>query len=364
MVETANAELAAEEDPETQLDRGRFLGHLLIPRNLRHQFFSPAPLVLMLDSTTARLHWEMVAQSESDLSLVDPGARVGDEAAPGMFRDEFFLGTSRGLTRQLRTTFAPPPEPPPPPGRVLRVLVVADPAADARLPGAAAEGVEVADLFESFNAVRGGEDRVEVTRMFGPSEATLTNVLREIMSPRPYDVLHFAGHCLYDPGRPAESGWVFSGREILTADLLDRIDRIPKFIFSNACESGVTPDRPEGYSPGLAPGFAEEFFARGVVNFVATAWPVDDLAARRFAQRVYTGLLGLDAFEPADGGPHRVVGKAAPEPMFVAMRNARLAIARRPDGRADPAGARTWGAYQHYGNPAFRPFRESTSESD
>ena len=54
------------------------------------------------------------------------------------------------------------------------------------------------------------------------------------------------------------------------------MDRIPKFVFSNACESGVTVDDPGAATTGLAPSFAHAFFARGVSNFVCTAWPVND----------------------------------------------------------------------------------------
>jgi hypothetical protein len=43
--------------------------------------------------------------------------------------------------------------------------------------------------------------------------------------------------------------------------------------------------------------------------------------------------------------------------MYAAMREARLSIADSPDG------ARTWGAYQHYGSPYFRFFdRETITE--
>lgn len=189
-----------------------------------------------------------------------------------------------GLTRQLRTAFAPPPDPPPPPRRVLRVLVIADPAADAPLHGAGEEGVAVADLFETFNELdlRNVESRIEVVRLFGPSQATRTAVMRHL-AVGSYDVLHYAGHCVYDEHKPARQGWLFTGGKLLGPNELNRIDRIPKFIFSNACESGITADRADRRSAGLAPSFAESFFARGVANFVCTAWPVSDLAARDFA---------------------------------------------------------------------------------
>jgi hypothetical protein len=109
LVEAANSELAAEDDPALQLDRGQFLGHLLIPNDLRPQFFTRDPLVLMLDAKAARIHWEMVAQSDSDFVPAERSSGPGPDATHGCFREEYFLGTARGLTRQLRTIFAPPP---------------------------------------------------------------------------------------------------------------------------------------------------------------------------------------------------------------------------------------------------------------
>ncbi|HEV7857845.1 MAG TPA: CHAT domain-containing protein [Pyrinomonadaceae bacterium] len=349
VVMQANDELAGEQKPAMQLERGRFLEELLIPDELRRQLYNnTAPLVMVLDATTARIHWEMVAQPELSPSLQNSSNNDG----PGDFNPNQFLGTSRGFTRQLRTIFAPPPEPPPPPRRVLHVLVIADPAPDAHLPGAQEEGVAVADLFESYNTIYKDytdTTRVEVTRLFGPLEATRTNVLRELLV-RQYDVLHFAGHCVYRWGEdPALSGWVFNvaKKEVLSATELNRIDRIPKFVFSNACESGITPDRSEDRSVDLAPSFAEAFFARGVANFVCTAWPVDDVAAREFALTLYSGLLGIKV-DLKNPGSRPVKGEA--KMMHHAIKDARIQIASTSNGRT------TWGAYQHYGNPYFEIF--------
>jgi pimeloyl-ACP methyl ester carboxylesterase len=357
LVMRANDELVGEGAAGMQLERGRFLEGLLIPDDFRRQLYSRAPLVLMLDSTTARIHWEMVAQPE--INAVG-GAAAGGEAGVNDVYREGFLGTTRGLTRQLRTTFAPPPEPPPPPRRLLRVLVVADPAADAHLPGAQEEGVAVADLFESYNLIHQdepGSSRIKVTRMLGPLEATRTNVLRELMS-RSYDVLHYAGHCVFRwDGDPDASGWIFNAanKELLSAFELNRIDRVPKFVFSNACESGITPDRSEERNAYLAPSFAEAFFNRGVSNFVCTAWPVDDLGARQFALGLYSKLLGL---RQAGGEPGRYeADPAGPRPIHIAMRDARTEIAATTNGRT------TWGAYQHYGSPYFQFFYPKEDEA-
>jgi hypothetical protein len=330
LVNEANMELAAQRELRGQRESGEFLERLLFPADLQQLLSSNAPLVLTCDSTVARIHGEMVAQP-------DPRAGGGIASEP----NRTFLGIHRGFTRQLRTIFAPPPEPPPPPNRVLRVLIVGDPAGDNPLPGAQKEAMLVRDLFEKFKQlVNQAQDKkvggVEIVALLGPSEATRTRVMQELIL-KSYDVLHYAGHCMYDKQKPSASGWIFTGGKRLSANELSRIDRIPKFVFSNACESGITPDRSEQHSPELAPSFAETFFARGVQNFVCTAWPVNDHAALDFAERFYTGLLGLD-------------GKDV-EPMHVAMREARLTIYDKNYG------LRTWGAYQHYGNPYFRLFR-------
>ena len=341
-----NQEAASAEEPGQRSSRGRLLERLLIPADIRETIYGDAPIVLMLDSTTARIHWELLARDTADLRAPAAGAAAQAAAGPRLF-----LGTSYGLTRQLRTTFAPPPEPPPPPRRTLRVLVVADPADDAPLPGAQTEGEQVAALFRLFNTLYAGtENRVEVTTLIGPYQATRVNVMDELFNRRPYDVLHFAGHCIFDSANPANSGWIFSGGQRLSANELSRVDRVPKFVFSNACESGITPDRTDLRSAGLAPSFAEAFFARGVANFVCTAWPVNDEAALHFAVRLYLGLLGIATVR--DSEPVQFFATRDFEPMHHAMQEARLAITENAEGRS-------WAAYQHYGNPFFRIFDRS-----
>lgn len=333
LVLEANDELAAEGDRRLQSERGRFLGRLLLPQDFLPHLATPAPLVMLLDGTTAAVHWEMVGESAA-------------EAAPDADDESFlesFLGTRRGLTRQLRTRFAPPPEPPPPPSRTLRVLVVADPAADARLPGAEEEGNAVAEAFERFNVTYpDATNSVSVRSLLGPRDATRTNVLREL-SQRSYDVVHFAGHCVYDEQEPSRSGWVFSGGQRIATNELSRIDRVPRLVVSNACESGVMADDASAAHGELAPTFAGTFLARGVSELVCTAWPVNDAAALQFATVLYSHLLGLPLLhdEPAGG---------VPAAMHTAMCEARRAIA------VTSRGAHSWGAYQHYGNPYFKLF--------
>jgi hypothetical protein len=113
----------------------------------------------------------------------------------------------------------------------------------------------------------------------------------------------------------------------------------------------------------MAPSFAESFFEGGVANLVCTAWPIDDGDARTFALVFYATLLGLKPPMRASDVPLCELDPAGPQTIQTAMRRAREAIAsstaESSGGDASRAGedARTWGAYQHYGNPSFRLFR-------
>ena len=41
----------------------------------------------------------------------------------------------------------------------------------------------------------------------------------------------------------------FVSQIVLSANELSRVDRVPSFVFSNACESGITPSRSDLRSP-------------------------------------------------------------------------------------------------------------------
>ena len=313
-----NARLLEESDPVRRYRLGRFLLDFLFPHDLLPQLAGAAPIVLACNNAAAQVFWELAAQPSPD-GFADPCAGP-------------HLGLARGLTRQLRTVLAPPPEPPPPSQRTLRVLIVADGWKEHPLPGAQREARELIALFDLFNQTA-APNHIDYTALIGPAAATPLNVLLAIDDQPPFDLLHYAGHCFFDPEQPANSGFLFTGGDVMNAGDLDRIDRVPRFVFSNACQSGVMPSRPDLGSPSFAPSFAEEFFKKGVANFVCTAWPVADSAALSFALALYENLLGAGAGSPA--------------PMWQSMREARQAIASTP----------SWAAYQHYGNPYYQLFR-------
>src|SRR5262249_9550548 len=62
LIEKINDRLVSESDPDEQAECGLQLGINLVPRELRGRMMSDAPLVMLLDPDSSRIHWEMVAQ--------------------------------------------------------------------------------------------------------------------------------------------------------------------------------------------------------------------------------------------------------------------------------------------------------------
>lgn len=301
--------IAAASDPAELEEWGRTLQKMIVPRDLHSRLFSSAAHVVMtLDASTARIPWEM---------MIIPGTPTGEESQFMSLAEGF------GVTRQLQTGFAPVPERQRAARQSLSVLIVSDPAADAPLPGAAREGEEVEAYFSGLADQNG----LRIVHLSGP-DATRANVSKELCN-HGFDILHFAGHCYFNAEAPGKSGWIFRGDplEVFSADELLRIDRVPPFIFSNACESGITPDRAHEQNPSIGPAFAEAFFAQGVSNIVCTGWPVDDLAATEFTRTFYEQFHGQ--------------GGLIKDAMFKARQ------------AAWDFSPNTAGAYQHYGNPFY-----------
>ena len=157
-----------------------------------------------------------------------------------------------------------------------------------------------------------------------------------------YDLLHFAGHCVYDAEDPANSGWIFPRRKTSGS--------VPtSSTGSTAFRSSFFPMRASRASRQTVPTLRSAELAPSFRRSILPAWRGEFrlrcVAGGRPGQRVILrtdfipGLLGL-------------IKVGEPEAMHVAMREARVHIATRGDG----GGARTWGAYQHYWQPVFSPF--------
>ena len=137
LIDEANNQLPEASDFAVQLNRGNLMGRLLLPQDLREAVMRPCvPLVVTVDATTARIHWEMIS--------------LGPAARPAILRRIFFSALDAALPGNCGLASLPCPNRPIISRRALRVLVIADPAGDAPLPGAQEEGESVAAIFEQF----------------------------------------------------------------------------------------------------------------------------------------------------------------------------------------------------------------------
>ena len=296
-----------------------------------------SPLVLEVDSNTARVPWELLREGTTE---------VADENSPD------HLGLRRPVARQLRTTYSPRPGETTESKR-LNALVIGDP--DDSLPSAVTEARKVYESLTGtfgFTATLrlGPPDGNNKSKYAGVAPAGLYEVLGDLLDGE-FDLVHYCGHAHFDERFPGRSGWVFANGVVLTPSMLEGIDRPPRLIVANACQSAVTSVPHADGKPGpvgdsnaaqdvlrtfngrFLPGLADEFFRRGVSDFIGTAWEVRDQAAMLFATTFYDCLLS----------------KSDPAPLGVAVQKARLQLYKeRRNWKRDGA---LWAAYQHYGDP-------------
>jgi pimeloyl-ACP methyl ester carboxylesterase/O-acetyl-ADP-ribose deacetylase (regulator of RNase III) len=299
----AAARLMESESLEEQIRYGQLLYTYLFPEDFRQLFDEEKPATLILDRSSAAFPWEMACFQTAGKPV--------------------FFGSDLQLTRQFRTMLASAPGIMPALNRMLRILVIADPAPEPewQLPGARREGRKVVEVLES--AKQNGSLQLDVISRIGAEECDPLEILSLILNEE-FDIVHFAGHGVFEEREPDRSGWVFGANRIFSAREIFRVRRVPRLVFSNACFSAVLREgkalAADEMNVRLA-GLAEAFFERGVQNYIGAGWPVGDEPAVKFAETFYQRIL--------DG----------------AALGAALATARREILEQGS----TWGAYHHYG---------------
>jgi CHAT domain len=323
--------------PDDQVGRiAGTLSRLLVHTDVKSVLGRSDSLVVEVDRTLSRVQWEMLPSTDSD-------------------HDYRPLGVARPVARQLRTPYSPRLEEVPLRQKP-RVLIIGDPGDPAlhhSLPAAREEAVEIHRLL-----VDGG---IDAYLMVGaPQDGTLAGPLHDQGIPPAdyfdvvqcllsgeFDVVHYCGHAQFDPSAPDRAGWVFKGG-LLTARELEGMERPPSLIVANACLTGQL-SQPPAPQPapvsalpavsrtpdeiGLLASLADEFFRRGVCDYIGTAWEIPSEPARDFALAFYRELLRGE-----------LLGEA--------VRRARDSLYDRRGGLGESASV--WAAYQHYGDPTRR----------
>lgn len=290
------------------------LYELLLPLRLKKSGTERQNLLLVVDEASAQFPWEILIDRNS----------VAERP----------VGVDAGLIRQLRfeagdgraRVDAAHPE-------GLRALVVGDPPSDLRpLPGARREALQVASLFErrQWKVERQIRDDAASSRRPGRTEIDAESIIAAALT-RDYRIVHLAGHGIYDPDRPKETGLIVGGQPggrlvLLSPAEIRQMRLVPELVFINSCHLGrIETTRPHL----LAANLAIQFIANGVKAVVAAGWSVNDDAALVFADVFYEQM-----FQGATFG-------------------AAVAEARRATYRGFPS-SMTWAAYQCYGDPGFR----------
>lgn len=251
-----------------------------------------SPVAVVVDGWTAELPWELLHSKLGFVALRLPFARqleLSDLGRQGAFVE-------------------PHPR--------LRALVIGDP--QGNLDAARREGEAVAGLLERVAGA-------EVELIAGPAEYRKVS---RALDARSHDVLHFAGHAQYEPGRPGDSGLVLEDG-LLTPEDLGARHCLPRLIVANACHASAMDAQLEGAQQ--ARSLTASLLTAGARAFLAAAWQVDDIAAETFAEAFYRAVA------PVDEGPV-ALGEA--------VRQGRAAVVDR-HGIDQPA----WAAYTLYGDP-------------
>lgn len=306
------AESLRDSDVDSQEKFARLLHKYIFPEDFE-RLITGKPLTLVLDSTTASLPWEM--------------------ACFGPHHRRSYFGTDLKLTRQFRTMLSSAPGIAPPINKSLRFLVIADPANDdnsTALPEATKEGEAVVKLLKEFKEKFKESKELDITieSRIGAYECKPVEILALILN-ETFDVIHYAGHGIFDKEHPNRSGWLFRNNCTLSAREIFRTRQVPRLVFANACFSAVTngnQDPTAIESNRKLAGMAEAFFERGVQNYIGTGWPVVDGTATTFAEIFYKRALSGALLSDA-------------------LADARNEIFDQGS---------TWGAYQHYGQSTSR----------
>lgn len=103
------------------------------------------------------------------------------------------------------------------------------------------------------------------------------------------DVVHFAGHSVFNAQEPRDSGWLLH-EGVLTASEISKLDQPPLLVFSNSCQAGTTTGWQGAHYEGEAFGLGSAFLLAGVRSFIGTFWPVHDAESLFFTTAFYRGL--------------------------------------------------------------------------
>jgi hypothetical protein len=305
---------------------GRMLFQLMVPHDFKDAARQLDRVVLVVDSYTANLPWELMLADSPQRGASAGGddekrplalrAAVVRQLASTRFRSQVRQAIERhaivignpsvaGFAAAFPAAAGQPPTGQPP-----------------QLPGAEAEANATATVLASMG--------YGVEPVIGDFQ-TATAVLAKLYQ-QPWRILHISAHGVFNlrhaDGR-RRSGVLLSDGLLITAAEIEAMEIVPDLVFLNCCHLGQIDIGRDGNK--LAASVARELIDIGVRCVVVAGWAVNDESARLFGQTFYEELL------------------LRRKPFGDAVFAARTATWRA--NRDDI----TWGAFQAYGDPGWLP---------
>lgn len=285
------------------------LFEILVPNQFKDILRNQNNILWKLDRHTAALPWEMFHDYEYDAKPTFVQA--------GLIRQLYTPDVVSNL-RMIHNNNA---------------LVVGDPIYEdnnfAQLNGAKEEAESVIKLLKSNNF-----NVIPLVQKYG------IEIINELYN-NEYRILHIAGHGDVTDD-PNETGVILDKGKRITTSMIKNFSRIPELVFVNCCWSGAMDTKKEGLYKKrykFAANIGTQLIEIGVKAVVVAGWPVNDGAAKLFAETFYKALLlGYtfgDAVKKARYDCYSFYGQ----------------------------GNNTWAAYQCYGDPFYKLISKSASGS-
>jgi CHAT domain-containing protein len=285
---------------------GRLLFDLLIPRQGKEKLANATTTILALHLEDSLVHvpWELLHDGRDFLCRRFAVGRItSTRQAP----------TARSI-REFNSPF--------------KVLIIADPRGE--LKGCYREGLDIKAYLDA---------RRKIFQVDFKSYPVDIGFVRKNL--RDYDIVHYAGHAIYDAQNRGKSGWLLSDGTLKAGEIaaMGGLEAMPALVFANACRSGLSHEWRDDENEQQVFGLANAFLLAGVQHYLGTLWDVIDKPGARFAERFYAAI-------------------AAGASVGSALRSARQGnLSQGSDGL-------TWANYLLYGDPdaQFGAAKETAAE--
>ncbi|HTN05385.1 CHAT domain-containing protein [Agriterribacter sp.] len=280
---------------------------LMIPNEFKDRLKRKGNINWILDKGSASYPWELLQDSAMNAKPLCVNA--------GMIRQLSTADFRVNIKRVARN----------------KALIIGDPVLNGfinQLPGAEKEAKAVATCMNDWEYANSTVIK-----------KTAGEIVKQLFCDE-YKIIHLAGHGVFTPGSPKQSGMVIGDGLYLTTSDFAQMSTVPELVFVNCCHLGKVNAADEKYYQNrykLAANIGTQLIEMGVKAVIAAGWAVDDAAAASFAKIFYEQM-----FEGCNFGD--------------AVKNARASIYEDYH-----LSNNTWGAYQCYGDPFYKLVKASAA---